>query len=94
MFGNATVNIPTNGVIGPSETGGLSDELAVSIGRIAARTLSEPNTFVTVTLECKAVILIGYDENTDSLIVGWSHDVIRRFGGFREYAAFMGGPII
>jgi hypothetical protein len=94
MFGNATVSIPDDGVIGPSLTDGLSDELAVSIGRIAALTLSEPNTFVTVTLECKAVIVIGHDENTGSLIIGWSHDVIRRFGGFREYAAFVGGPII
>jgi hypothetical protein len=94
MFGNATVEIPGNGVIGPSKTDGLSDRVAVSIGRIAAITLSEPNTFVTITLECKAVIIIGHDENTGSLIIGWSHEVIRLCGGFREYAAMVGGPII
>ena len=94
MFGNATVSIPDDGVIGPSETGGLSDDLAMSIGRIAALTLSEPNTFVTVTLECRAVVIIGHNENTNDIIIGWSHDVIRRCGGFREYAAMVGGPII
>jgi hypothetical protein len=58
MFGNATLSIPANGVIGPSKTDGLSDQLAMVMGRLAAQTLSEPDAFVTVTLESSEVVVI------------------------------------
>lgn len=86
MFGNATVSIPTNGVTGPSETSGLSDELAIIIGRIAAMTL--PDAFITILLEGGILVIIGCDELTGNV-------VIRRCNGYREYANnIMGGPII
>jgi hypothetical protein len=86
MFGNATLTIPENGVIGPTHVEGLSDELAITIGRIAAMTLSD--AFITVTLECGILVVIGCDEFTGEI-------VIRRCDGYREYANnVVGGPII
>lgn len=105
MFGNATIEIPASGHIGPSQTDGLSDELAIAIGRLAARTLSEPDTFVTVTLENGTVTIIGHNDVDNTVVIGWvkspsslsmvNMDVIRRCGGFREYANdVIGGPIL
>lgn len=105
MFGNATVNIPDDGIIGPSLTDGLSDELAIAIGRLAARTLSEPDAFITVTLENGTVTIIGHNDVNNTIVIGWvrspdnlpmvNMDVIRRCGGFREYANdVIGGPIL
>lgn len=51
MFGNATLEIPASGVIGPTRVDGLSDELAMTIGRVAAMTLSEQDGHITVSLE-------------------------------------------
>lgn len=59
MFGQATLEIPRSGDIGPSRTDGLSDQLAMTIGRTAAWTLSEQDGYVTVTLESGSVRLIG-----------------------------------
>ncbi len=63
MFGNATIDIPGNGVIGPSFMDGLSDDLAMAIGRLAARTLSEHDGPVIVSLEDGQAIGLeyGYD---------------------------------
>lgn len=61
MYGKATLDIPASGVIGPSRTEGLSDELAMTIGRTAARTLSEPDGFVTVTLENGSKFFLDID---------------------------------
>lgn len=88
MFGKATLDIPASGVIGPSHTDGLSDELAMTIGRAAAWTLSEQDGFVIVTLGSGKTKVIGQDEAHGSLIIGRliPMKVIRRCGGFREYA--------
>lgn len=105
VFGNATIEIPASGHIGPSKTNGLSDELAITIGRLAARTLSEPNAFVTVTLENGTITIIGHNDVDNTVVIGWvkgpgslsmvNMDVIRRCGGFREYANdVVGGPIL
>lgn len=79
MFGSATLSIPADGAIGLSHTEGLSDELARTIGRIAARTLPDYKEFVTVTLESGRVVTIGPNDPVDM-------DVVRECGGFREYA--------
>ncbi len=73
MFGQAIVKIPQAGDIGPSRTDGLSDELAMAIGRTAARTLSEQDGYVTVRLESGKTILIGHNTIYGTL-------VFRRFG--------------
>lgn len=86
MFGSATIDIPGNGVIGPTHVEGLSDQLAVCMGRIAAMTL--PDAFITAILESGILIVIGCDEFTGEI-------VIRRCEGYREYANnIVGGPII
>lgn len=78
MFGNATLDIPADGVIRPSHTEGLSDGLARIIGRIAARTLPDHKEFITVTLESGRMVTIGPNDPVDM-------DVVRECGGFREY---------
>lgn len=70
MFGQATLDIPSSGDIGPSHTIGLSDELAITIGRTAARTLSEQDGYVTVRLESGETILIGHDTIYDQVVIG------------------------
>jgi hypothetical protein len=51
MFGKAILEIPQSGDIRPSRTEGLSDALAMRMGRIAAETLSEHDGPVVVWLE-------------------------------------------
>ncbi len=68
MFGKATLDIPASGNIGPSRTDGLSDELAMVLGRSAARTLSEQDGYVTVSLESGETKVIGYC--TDTVTIG------------------------
>ena len=70
MFGTATLEIPKIENIGPLRTEGLSDELAMSFGRIAARMLSEDDGFVTVTLESGTVRVIGNDTIANVLTIG------------------------
>ena len=70
MFGNATLYIPRCGNIGPSRTPGLSDELAMAIGRAAGRTLSEEDGYVTVILESGETKLIGHDTIRGELVMG------------------------
>ncbi|KKN91152.1 hypothetical protein LCGC14_0220170 [marine sediment metagenome] len=70
MFGQAKLEIPTSGNIGPSCTTGLSDQLAMTIGRTAARTLSEQDGYVVVTLESGSVRVIGYNTIHDKLVIG------------------------
>jgi len=70
MFGKATLQIPGSGDIGPSEYRGLSDELAMAIGRRAATTLSEHDGFVVVTLSDKQIRVIGNDTIRNELIIG------------------------
>lgn len=61
MFGKATLEIPRHGNIGPSFTEGLSDGLAMIMGRTAARTLSGQDGIVIVTLGDGQVIGLEYD---------------------------------
>jgi len=84
MYGKASIRIPSSGNIRLSYCDGLSDRLAMTIGRRAAETLSDDDGFVTVVLESGRVVVIGLNM-----------DVIRRCGGYREYANnVVGGPII
>jgi len=64
MFGNATL------VIGTKRYEGLSDVLAMSYARVFARTLSEDEGYVIVTLSDGETKLIGYDSVSDELVFG------------------------
>lgn len=64
MFGKATLELPRTHELGPYETDGLSDALALSFGRIAAMTLSDKESSIKVTLENGTVLLIGIDRVT------------------------------
>ena len=79
MFGKATLEIPASGSIGPSRTCGLSDKLAMTMGRIAARTLSEQDGFVTVTLESGSVRVIGHDTLLGKVTIGRLHPNYRTY---------------
>lgn len=70
MFGNATLEIPQVGDIGPSRTEGLSDALALTMGRIAAWTLRDRDGFVIVTFASGEGVTIGYDEIEGGLVCG------------------------
>lgn len=70
MFGQATLEIPRSGNIGPSRTDGLSDEMAMLLGRAAARTLLEQDGLVVVTLSDGTLKTIGYDTLMDKMIIG------------------------
>lgn len=70
MFGNATLEIPRSGNIGPSRYPGLSDQLALVLGRSAARTLSDEDGYVKITYSDGSVKLIGHDTANDVLIMG------------------------
>lgn len=70
MFGNATLEIPSSGVIGPSRYDGLSDSLALVLGRFAARTLSDEDGYVVITYSDGSVKLIGPDTADDVLVIG------------------------
>lgn len=70
MFGQATLDIPESEAIGRSHTEGLSDALAMTMGRTAAWTLSEQDGFVTVTLESGSVRVIGHDTVRHRLTIG------------------------
>lgn len=59
MYGKAILNIPASGSIGPSRTEGLSDDMAVSFGRIAALTLLDTDGRVKVTLSTGSVLYLG-----------------------------------
>ena len=59
MFGKAILDIPASGSIGRSRTEGLSDDMAVSFGRIAALTLLDTDDRVTVTLSTGSVLYLG-----------------------------------
>lgn len=70
MFGQATLDIPQSGTIGPSHTKGLSDTMAMTIGRTAAWTLSEDEDYVIVTLESGSMIIIGLDTLLNKIVIG------------------------
>lgn len=70
MFGKATLTIPADGDIGPSRWTDLSDDLAMTIGRIAAMTLSDEHQFVFVTLGSGEEKVIGLDTLTGELAIG------------------------
>ncbi len=70
MFGHATITIPKCGPCPESTHEGLSDEEAMSVGRAAARTLSDDDGFVVVVLESGLRRLIGYDTANNAVIIG------------------------
>ncbi len=69
MFGQATLEIPQSGNIRPSFTDGLSDCMAMAMGRTAAWTLSERDSYVTVTLESGSMKVIGLDTRRGELVI-------------------------
>jgi len=69
MFGKATLEIPGSGNIGPSTTGGLSDELAMILGRTAAMTLADEDGDVLVTLSDGTVKVIGHEAWSGNIVV-------------------------
>ncbi len=68
MFGIATLSIPASGFIGPVTVHGLSDQLALIMGRTAAWTLSNDNDCVCVALSDGSMKLIGLDLTTYTLV--------------------------
>lgn len=70
MVSKAVLGIPRSGNIGLTLTDGLSDEVAFSMGRIAARTLSEQDGPVTVLLQCGTIIVIGRNTLRGKLTIG------------------------
>lgn len=70
MYGTATLEIPQVGNIRASRTEGLSDKLALVMGRVAAWTLSEQDGFVIVTLEDGRGWTIGNDTAKGELVFG------------------------
>lgn len=73
MFDKATLEVPASGNIGPSTTKGLSDEMAMGYGMLFARTLSDHDGFVKVTLESGSVRVIGHDTLRDKVTIGRLH---------------------
>jgi hypothetical protein len=70
MYGQATLEIPASGNIGPSHTDGLSDELAMIMGHIAATTLSDDDGYVVVTLSDGNEKTIGYNTLEQRVVIG------------------------
>lgn len=93
---NATITIPKSGPFPESTHIVLSDVMAMSYGRRAALTLSD-DAVVTVVLSSGHEVVIGHDTMTGEL--SEKHpvdmDIIRRCGGFREWANdVVTGPIL
>ncbi len=70
MRDKARLNIPSTDVTGPFHVSGLSDALALDIGRMAAWNLSEQDGYVHVTLESGNVTVIGHDTLGKKLVIG------------------------
>ena len=70
MYGHATITIPKCGPCPETTHDGLSDALALSFGRRAARTLSEQDGYVVVVLESGMQRLIGYDTCHNAVVIG------------------------
>jgi hypothetical protein len=77
MFGKATLEIPESRNTVCSVTTGLSDRLAMAMGRLAAWTLpDEEQGYVIVTLESGKVKLIGRDAVHNVLVFGKLSEVL------------------
>lgn len=70
MYGQATLEIPRSGNIGPSHTDGLSDELAVIMGHIAATTLLDDDEHVVVTLSDGTKKVLAYNTLEHRVVIG------------------------
>ncbi|KKN98812.1 hypothetical protein LCGC14_0140530 [marine sediment metagenome] len=94
----ATITIPKNGPFPELTYTMFSDVMAMSYGRLAALTLSDGDGSVTIRLSTGEIVAIGRDSLTGELgtsIRPVDMDVIRRCGGFREWANdVVIGPII
>lgn len=69
MLCKATLDIPGCGVIEPSYTTDLSDEMAIAMGRTAAMTLSKLDGLVMVKLSDGAIKMIEYDTVTGEIVI-------------------------
>lgn len=69
-MGHATIRIPATDNNKEVFETGLSDQMAMSYGTAFARTLSEQDGYVQVTLESGMVKVIGLDTLTGKLTIG------------------------
>jgi len=70
MLGKARLEIPLTDNSDAIRVDGLSDVLAMSYGRLFARTLSEQNGYVEVTLSDGTEKVIGHDTIRNELTIG------------------------
>jgi len=69
MLGKARLEVPLTDNSDAIRADGLSDVLAMSYGRLFARTLSEQNGFAIVTLSDGQVKTIGHDTLLERLTI-------------------------
>ena len=70
MYGQATLSVPAVGRHKAIRQTGLSDELAMSYGRLFAMTLLDAHAHIIVTLGNGTEKVIGHDPDTDRLHIG------------------------
>lgn len=94
----ATLSVPPNRFMRRSlRLRWLPDVLARFVACRFARLLSERDGFVVVRYRNNKTMVVGFDTHRRQPHVGWLSDmsVIRRSGGFREYANdVIRGPIL
>ncbi len=73
IIGRATLFVPSTDNKSEFTASGLSDQIAMSYGRLFARMLSEQDGYVTVTLESGSVRVIGLNSVTNKLTIGRLH---------------------
>jgi len=72
-MGRATITIPATDNCPEAHETNLSDQMAMSYGTLFARTLSEQDGFVTVTLTSGSIRLIGHDTVRNRITIGRLH---------------------
>ncbi len=72
-MGRATIRVPSTDNAEEIFETGLSDQMAMSYGTVFARTLSDEDGFVTVTLSSGSVRVIGHDTARGKLRFGRLH---------------------
>ena len=72
-MGRATICVPATDNNAEIFCEGLSDHIAMSYGTVFARTLSEQDGFVTVTLSSGSVRVIGHDAARGKITIGRLH---------------------
>jgi hypothetical protein len=84
MFGKATLDVPATSEGDAIRVQGLSDQVAISYGKLFARTLSEQDGFVTVVLESGVTRIIGHDTINETLVMGCVHSTDRYLHGIGQ----------